>query len=139
MTNEEELLERRSDSGGGISLERMVVNVNGRVTALEAEVNIVANTQLRHETKLDQIIDSISDGKEVNWSGWASVAIGVLLAIAALVGYTQGFVGLSLTPVIRDQDRFYAEQVDMRERINTLEKEASQWQEHVRVSSGESQ
>ena len=85
-------------------LREMVYHTDARVTAMEGQLASVASSQSRTESKLDQLINSLHQPKNVNYAAWVGVCLSL---IAMLVGGTLTFtnyVKLTQDPIVIDAD-----------------------------------
>lgn len=100
---------RETDKGAYRQLLQAVADTTGRVTALESEMRSVIDGQRIQNEKQDRILDKIQDRGQVNWAGWAAVAVVVIGGLWQADQRNQQFVQLYTQPMQRDIAERYDE------------------------------
>ena len=83
-------------------LREMVYHTDARVTAMEGQLNTVAQGQHRTESKLDQLIHHLNQPPNINWAAWVGVGISILvMVVGGTIGFTN-YIHLTQTPIVVD-------------------------------------
>lgn len=83
-------------------LREMVYHTDARVTAMEGSLSSLAANQQRTESKIDQVITTLTQPKNVNWAAWVGICISVLVTlVAGTIGFTQ-YISLTQEPIKKE-------------------------------------
>jgi hypothetical protein len=83
-------------------LREMVYHTDARVTAMEGQLSAVATGQQRTESKLDHLIQTLSQPEHVNWAAWVGVGVSVIvLLVGGTIGFTN-YIALTQDPMLNE-------------------------------------
>lgn len=85
-------------------LREMVYHTDARVTAMEGQLDSIAHSLSRTDTKIDQVIHAINAPKDINWVGIGALCISMIVAMFGGARGMVEYVTITQAPILSTLD-----------------------------------